>query len=134
MLIHFVNESRRNDAWLSQGCKELREHVDYFDSLPQQGHVTDDMWQVECILDERGAGKKREHLVRWTGFGPSALVVPTHLLVSLARVHLVKVNTEYRGLGRRGAPTPLLKVRAGGPYRTLLNPPVAGDAPHQYRK
>ena len=83
MLIHFVNESRRNDAWLSQGCKELREHVDYFDSLPQQGHVTDDMWQVECILDERGAGKKREHLVRWTGFGPSALVVPTHLLVSL---------------------------------------------------
>ena len=30
VLIHYLNEkTQRNDAWLSQGCKELREHVDY---------------------------------------------------------------------------------------------------------
>ena len=40
-------------------------------------------------------------------------------------LHIVKVNTEHLGLGRCGAPTPLLKVRAGGPYQTVteLTPP-----------
>ena len=43
-----------------------------------------------------------------------------HACQPCATVHLVKVNTEHRGSGGRGAPAPLPRVRAGGPYQTVL--------------
>ena len=53
---------------------------------------------------------------------------PSRIVSAMARflstVHIVKVNTEHQGPVGAPAPTPALKVRAGGPHQTgtKLNP------------
>jgi hypothetical protein len=72
VLIHIDNEKGdRNDAWLPISTKELREpekHVDHFQT--DAGHVEDDMWLVDHIVEERGVGKSKEYLLRWQDWGP----------------------------------------------------------------
>ena len=53
-------------TWLPASSKELRRHLDYLESFSDlNGHLEDDQWEVQRILDERGRGKKKEYLVRW---------------------------------------------------------------------
>ena len=70
--VHFLNEKTpRNDAWLPVRTKDLRERKEYLESFSSlEGHVSDDMWDVERIIDERGSGKNKLYLVRWAGYGP----------------------------------------------------------------
>ena len=53
---------------------------------------------------------------------------------SHTRVQLIKVNAEYRGLGGCGAPTPLLKVRAGRPYQARTNTGQTAVTPSRHRE
>ena len=74
LLIHSDNKkTKRNDAWLLISTRELREpekHVDLFET--DDGHVEDDMWLVDHIVEERGVGRSKEYLLRWKGeeWGP----------------------------------------------------------------
>ena len=70
LLIHFENEkTARNDAWLPMRSKELRPRVEYLDTFEStDGHVEDDVWQVEYIKDERSTGKEKEYYVKWAGW------------------------------------------------------------------
>ena len=37
---------------------------------PRYQHVSEDSWEVDALLDRRiGAHRRREYLVRWTGWG-----------------------------------------------------------------
>ena len=67
LLIHFDNEkTKRNDAWLPARSKELRLHTEYLESFANlDGHLEDDQWEVERILDARGRRKTKEYLVCW---------------------------------------------------------------------
>ena len=69
VLINFDSEkTQRNDAWLpaksKQGAargRELETHVDQFEN--NAGHIEDDVWEIDCILEERGVGKTLQYLV-----------------------------------------------------------------------
>ena len=67
--VQFEGErSEGNDRWLAENSSDLREKVKYIDTFSSdECYLEDDQWEVERVLGERGAGKKKEFLVRWHG-------------------------------------------------------------------
>ena len=64
--VQFEGErSEGNDRWLAENSSDLREKVKYIDTFSSdECYLEDDQWEVERVLGERGAGKKKEFLVR----------------------------------------------------------------------